>query len=197
MKLLHVLSVIILILILKGCSHIPKQPTGGKYAPVVNSHSKYFMKVNGRVDSKLESKINLEWIADYYTTNDKCRVVTNALEGVSISRQKAYKYKIYSNKQGYFNIKIPLDNLKSGYCKWKLFDLTLKLVNKKNGVGMSYINFRDNKKTQSKISINYNCDFSSCYYAKNSRLIPTYDANRKYLKNIDLQFNAIQRNKHK
>ncbi len=93
----------------------------GKYKPIKNPHPKYFMTVRGWIDPGLYN--TLIFTEEYYSTNDKCEVTINHIEGVSIERTKAITYKIHT-KNHRFSKKLPLDYYKPGFCKWHIVDIS-------------------------------------------------------------------------
>jgi len=89
---------------------------GKTYAkPVVNSHPKEFLTVEGHIKKGLSVKL----IVNYETNNPKCDVTTNWLEGVSGAKGYDLVYQLTPNPQGQYEVQLPLDGLVSGECHWR------------------------------------------------------------------------------
>lgn len=138
-KLLLVLTLTIL---LSSCGSDKKNY--GKYVPKLNPHPKYYMTIKGHIDPRLKDKVHLKWITRYYTSNDACKVVINALEGVSSYQQKTDVVKIKPNKKGSYFHKIPLDKYLPGYCKWQAETILYAFnKNKENYNASTAVIFKD------------------------------------------------------
>lgn len=124
----------------------------GKYKPVVNPQPRYFMTVEGRVDPILTKKFKLKLGMRYYSTNPKCRVLSqysSPLEGAKFDRDLSDFYVVKPNDAGQYHIKIPLDKYKSGYCRWQPLWLGYTLTDSKLAENdIAY--FLGKKKTNSK-----------------------------------------------
>jgi len=106
--------------LLHACGNAPPPPMPKKFQPVVNPSPNYFMTVKGHVAPELLSKINLKWQAIYSTTNPACDKTYNKFEGVVGWRQVALNFETHVDKQGNYEIKIPLDHYRQGFCQWKI-----------------------------------------------------------------------------
>jgi len=110
----------------------------GKYRPIKNAHPKYFMTVKGWIDPGLYN--TLVFKVEYYSTNDKCRVTINHIEGASIERVKTLTYKIHT-KNHRFSKKLPLDYYKPGFCKWHIADISYSYwISKDNTIAFFKLN---------------------------------------------------------
>ena len=94
------------------------------FIPVVNPHPRYFMTVQGHISPSLKDKVKLKWIATYSSTEKKCDVIYNHLEGVVGWRQIKLKHIATANASGDYELKIPLDRYKPGDCHWKIASIT-------------------------------------------------------------------------
>ena len=95
--------------------------------PKTNPHPSHFLQLSGTVNPKLRLRLS----AVYYTQNPSCLVTSNWLEGVTDPAVSMFYYPVTSNlKTGAFKLSLPTDQLKRGYCNWRLayinYDVSLK-----------------------------------------------------------------------
>jgi len=105
---------LLVVAVIVGCIISYRHQTAMKQ-PVLNPHPKVFVTVSGKIDPKL--KITLR--SFYNSTNPDCKAVDDWFEGAYSSRSKMLLYPIEVKNKKY-SIKIPVDGIESGYCKWKL-----------------------------------------------------------------------------
>lgn len=93
-----------------------------EYVPIENPSPKYFMTVSGRVDKRLLKNLSGERVtAIYISHNEACGYdSTGGLAGPTYRRRKFDYYLKPNVTNGKFTVKVPLDKLMSGYCKWKI-----------------------------------------------------------------------------
>ena len=113
--------------------------------PRINPKPKYYLTVKGHIDPSLKHRVKLTWIADYETTNPKCEVDVNWLEGGYIPREKFLLVKSHPDKQGNYQDKIPLNYYLRGYCGWQLFTVGYKIKDKKFNNNDNVIDFFSRK----------------------------------------------------
>jgi hypothetical protein len=89
-----------------------------RYHPAKNSHPKYFLTVKGHVDPAMKDQLKLTWTMYYYTTNHQCDKTYNWFEGVSGERQIFKHFKVTPDARGYYQLKLPIDAVKPGFCRW-------------------------------------------------------------------------------
>ncbi|GAG59407.1 unnamed protein product, partial [marine sediment metagenome] len=59
-----------------------------------------------------------------------CYVVTDRFEGASAARQKLFYFPVKTNmSNGHYKIKIPMQQIKAGYCDWVITSLTYATKN--------------------------------------------------------------------
>ena len=90
-----------------------------RYHPAKNPHPKYFLTVKGYVDPAMKDQLKLTWTMYYYTTNHQCDKTYNWFEGVSGERQIFKHFKVTPDARGYYQLKLPIDAVKPGVCRWK------------------------------------------------------------------------------
>ena len=116
----RMLLIVSLVLLLSGCGDKHPAAMPKKFQPVINPHPQYFMTVKGHIAPELVSKIKLKWQAVYSTTNSACDETYNKFEGVVGWRQIIKNFEATVDKQGDYEIKIPLDHYQLGFCQWKI-----------------------------------------------------------------------------
>jgi hypothetical protein len=94
-----------------------------KYTPQRNPHPQYFMTVTGSVDPSLKDKVHLKWTATYSTTKRACDVTYNHFEGLIGWRSTTKTFSTHVDHTGHYQLRIPLDYYKPGYCGWKIFEI--------------------------------------------------------------------------
>jgi hypothetical protein len=119
MREILMLCLMVLAGLLSACddSNKPVENTG-KYAPILNPHPKYFFKAYGTLAPGIKKSIKLSFVLDYSTEKKECLVSVNKLAGVYSVRNEITKYTIKPDKNGYYQLKIPLDKYEPGYCNW-------------------------------------------------------------------------------
>jgi hypothetical protein len=90
-----------------------------RYHPAKNPHPKYFLTVKGHVDPAMKDQLKLVWTMYYYTTNHQCDKTYNWFEGMSAERQIFKKFKVSIDAQGNYQLKLSIDAVKPGFCRWK------------------------------------------------------------------------------
>ena len=101
-----------------------------KYTPQRNPHPQYFMTVSGNVDPSLRDKVHLKWTATYSTTKRACDKTYNHFEGVVGWRWITRTFTTQVDHTGHYQLRIPLDHYKPGYCGWKIAS-----INDCSGIG--------------------------------------------------------------
>ena len=91
-----------------------------RYHPAKNPHPKYFLTVKGYVDPAMKDQLKLTWTMYYYTTNHQCDKTYNWFEGVSGERQIFKHFKVTPDARGYYQLKLPIDAVKPGFCQWTM-----------------------------------------------------------------------------
>lgn len=98
-----------------------------EYLPIENPKPKFFMTVSGKVEPALLKSLNSERVtATYRTYNEACMYdAAGGFEGAMTHRERSLNYQIKTDpKDGRFIVKVPLDQLLPGYCKWQLTVVT-------------------------------------------------------------------------
>ena len=114
-KVIIIVILIVAVALLVGIVIFKHHHRNNRYQPVINPHPKHFITITGKIDPRLSSAI----IAIYETENEKCFIVTNALEGANYPRQTQFIYPIKTKNHAY-SLKLPVDKLLADRCKWIL-----------------------------------------------------------------------------
>ena len=100
-----------------------------KYTPQRNPHPQYFMTVSGNVAPSLRDKVHLKWTATYSTTKRACDKTYNHFEGVVGWRWVTRTFTAQVDHTGHYQLRIPLDYYKPGYCGWAMESMAFKTNN--------------------------------------------------------------------
>ncbi len=119
----------LLIIAAIGCSYASYHHW--QYSPHLNSHPKYFMHIRGDIAPALRDKIQLKFVATYATTNPKCRVFVNMLEGVRGDRYLTKNFQAIIAANGTYKLNIPLDYYNQGMCAWHISDIKYQFPKQK------------------------------------------------------------------
>lgn len=76
----------------------------------MNPHPTKFITISGKIDPRLSGEFQVV----YQTTNEECQVVVNRFEGVFDPREKNDSYKILSDHQGNYSVRLPIDKVQLG-----------------------------------------------------------------------------------
>ena len=170
------------------------------YTPRTNKHPKYFVTISGTVDrSALPADFNYTIRMQYFTTKQRCLETINWFEGVAVSRVHDVYYYPHIEKNGHYQIKIPIDRMSTGYCDWRAEGLVLSFQPKKkaeytneNALALVYCKpFINSEDLMSGLSPNctrhfdstplwVECDKQRCDYEKHQLVEQALSPNRSY-----------------
>jgi hypothetical protein len=125
----------------------------------MNSNSNISIKLNGDI----EEGLNINFSATYLTQNKDCEQVV-FLAGVHSPRFKEIFYQTTSDSNGHYEIKIPLDSIKNGYCNWKIVNVSYEIKENRSQdmpFKRNLINFNESNTTNNTIkkSLSILCHF--------------------------------------
>lgn len=142
------------------------------YAPLINTHPRYFVTIKGHIDQLLVKPVELVFFAHYLASNNACQY-----HDKDYQYNKYYRFidniiQIIPNARGNFRYKIPLDAYLAGFCGWGINTLSYKIYYNNEGCFPVYplINFNKqvNKKVDRKTARdNWNCNLDECILLKN------------------------------
>src|SRR5690606_9030696 len=85
---------------------------------------KTFITVSGKTIGKIDKPVTVTWVVMYSANNDKCMLYpsnnTRLMGGASYYPSKELKYSFTSKA---YTKKIPLDEIKPGFCEWKPYQI--------------------------------------------------------------------------
>jgi hypothetical protein len=160
--------VILFSLLLVGCGNNESKNVG-KYEPKINPNPKYFMNV--KLTSRFPLKVNVRAI--FSTTKKKCEIDVSGGEGAMYPRSKLNEYELVLGGKGQRAINIPLDEVSSGYCGWKLTDITYGLQYNEQKIPqimIGYFSSEMNNKRQQTGYDKWHCNKKQCKLTKSVAL---------------------------
>lgn len=139
-------SLVIAIAIMTGCG----STFASSYKPKLNTKPKHFLTIKGHIDKSLLGKISLK--IEQVTSTAKCFYNTNVLAGSESSYSIKDRYRARANKNGNYEIRIPINRYEKGKCHWKPYltswDVTYKSSGKKNYGPLAVYSYKSNQEKQ-------------------------------------------------
>ena len=90
------------------------------YTPRENKHPKYFVTISGKIDrAALPADFDYKIWVQYFTTKQRCLETVNWFEGADAPKTYESYYHPSIEKNGHYQIKIPIDHVTAGYCDWR------------------------------------------------------------------------------
>lgn len=140
------------------------------YSPTINPNPQYFLTVHGHVDPGMRRDLSIQWHASYMTTNDACKS-NSSWSNTWFSDEPVsdhfyyfdYPVKIESN--GSYQLKIPMDAVVAGSCRWKLDGLDYSYKYKRVDYQPDFLTsipFKDTGNLKKQLVQIWTCDASTC-----------------------------------
>lgn len=92
-----------------------------KYYPWRNFQPQYSVTIKGHVDPKIAGVVKLKWIANYSSSVPECDVMYNWFSGNIGPRSRVISFSPIIQPSGDYEVKIPIDYFKPGYCHWEIY----------------------------------------------------------------------------
>ena len=163
-----------------------------RYHPAKNPHPKYFLTVKGYVDPAMKDQLKLTWTMYYYTTNHQCDKTYNWFEGVSGERQIFKHFKVTPDARGYYQLKLPIDAVKPGFCRWKTggawYSFKYKYFRRPGDANSSIGFSKAGKKIVVPITQTFICKNVSCSFTSDSTIHVPYDLSNKISHQVIVNF---------
>jgi len=132
------------------------------------------------MDPTLERSLKLKVMAQYQTSNPKCKVTINTLEGVASNRQLTETSSIPINIKGYGKLAFPLNKYsKQSFCQWQLISLSWAIEPTNTEIDIGFFNLDKPDKAKAHMKANLICNKNSCsgdvgsFYLGSSQSLPT------------------------
>lgn len=128
------------------------------YNTRINKKAKSFLTIKGHISPQLTGSLSL-W---YATNNPACKITINHFEGVSsIRTRKLFTYAINPDSKGQFSLRLPIDKVQPGYCKWQVRSILYTFCPKKGKVDCDHDKelsvFTPSSKITSVPLVKFNC----------------------------------------
>src|SRR3989339_391722 len=167
------------------------------YIPQLNPTPKYFMTAAGFIDSPLQGKVRLVWIAYYRAFNniDQCKEVLNPVDAVSVPKEKKYFFSVPITKKEVYEYRIPLDKFQHGFCDWRIYKIDYfleNLENKEDEPLLSEVFFDEGAKIEDGMIISDTifCNRENCVFEKKDNLanIMPISSKKNYLYSVAVEY---------
>ncbi len=94
-----------------------------KYTPWKKSHPKHYLTLKGHINPKIAK--DFKFYMDYATSKRSCDSI-NYYAGVRGVRVKTFPVSLNPDKLGNYEVKIPLDKFRKGFCDWGAYGFGFK-----------------------------------------------------------------------
>jgi len=104
------------------------KPPPKKYHLQFDQKPGHFFTVSGTVKPGLllKTKDKAKFVATYVADNSACNIVISRFEGATEPRGYDKTYYLQPNKDGSYQLKIPMDDNSPGYCRWYFAGVSFK-----------------------------------------------------------------------
>jgi hypothetical protein len=176
--------------VLVACDGKPDESP--KYQPVMNLNPQHFVTATGKIDPSLG--IQVTWYSEFNTSKEACEVwpygeVNEG--GVKAAREKIMSFTVIPDKNGLYSIKIPIEQLESGFCDWQIsavyyaFSYQNQLRGADANTAMAFDKPSD--KISKHLKQTWMCNNTKCVLSKQSRI--TFPDNLSVKNNISVELN--------